>query len=361
VDPETPGTPEAPESPETPETPETRDGPPGAENEAGADAAGADTDAAESDAHAAGVEAAPAEPAPDDKPRPSLRRALLKVFAAIAAILLIAFLWTWFTWPNVSALRTTNPETTAFIEMYQENRRAAGESDAVRWTQVPYDQISPNLKRAVISSEDTEFFFHDGFSAHEMREAFRKAVREREAPRGASTITQQLAKNLWLTPDRSVTRKAREALLTKQLEAKLSKERILAIYLNVVEFGPGIYGAETASQAYFGLPASRLSPRQGAMLAAGLPRPKQWNPHSTSDNYARAVERILTIERQLGFLDKYFGPETGGAPTIEVTPPSIEAEEGFEAEADAENAADSAVAPEEAEAPEAVETDPAIG
>ncbi|MCL7992064.1 MAG: transglycosylase domain-containing protein, partial [marine benthic group bacterium] len=124
-------------------------------------------------------------------------------------------------------------------------------------------------------------------------------------PRGASTITQQLAKNLWLAPDRTLTRKIREALLTRQLERTLGKERILDLYLNVVEFGPGIYGAEAAARHYFGKPADRLTSREGAMLAAGLPRPKSWNPSSESENYARRVDRILEIEEELEFLDRY--------------------------------------------------------
>lgn len=228
--------------------------------------------------------------------------------AAVGLVLLVWFAWTWITWPDVSALRTADPETTAFIERYREARREAGESDAVAWTPVPYDRISPNLARAVISSEDTEFFFHDGFSSHELGEAIRKAIREREKPRGASTMSQQLVKNLWLSPSRSLTRKLREAMLTRQLERSLSKKRILELYLNVVEFGPGIYGAEAAAQHYFGKPAAQLTLREGAMLAAGLPRPRTWNPSSGSENYARRVDQILEIEGQLEFLDKYLGP-----------------------------------------------------
>jgi monofunctional biosynthetic peptidoglycan transglycosylase len=228
--------------------------------------------------------------------------------AAVGLVLLAWLAWTWITWPDVPALETTNPETTAFIERYRETRREAGESDAVAWTMVPYDRISPNLARAVISSEDTEFFFHDGFSSHELGEAIRKAIRERERPRGASTMSQQLVKNLWLSPSRSLTRKLREAMLTRQLERSLSKKRILDLYLNVVEFGPGIYGAEAAAQHYFGKPAAQLTLREGAMLAAGLPRPRSWNPASSSENYARRVDRILEIEAQLEFLDTYLGP-----------------------------------------------------
>ena len=229
--------------------------------------------------------------------------------AAAGALLLLAWItWTWIAWPDVSALQTTNPESTAFIDRYREARREAGESDAVAWSPVPYDRISPNLARAVISSEDTEFFFHDGFSSHELGEAIRKAIREREAPRGASTMSQQLVKNLWLSPSRSLTRKLREATLTRQLEKSLSKKRILELYLNVVEFGPGIYGAEAAAQHYFGKPAAQLTLREGAMLAAGLPRPRSWNPSSGSENYARRVDQILEIENRLEFLDRYLGP-----------------------------------------------------
>lgn len=249
------------------------------------------------------------------------RRARLGILV-LASTLALWLLFTWVTWPNVASLRSENPETTAFIDMYRDARWDAGERDAVAWQPVPYDRISVNLKRAVVASEDTEFFFHDGFSTHEMKEALKKAIREGEAPRGASTITQQLAKNLWLTPKRSLTRKFREALLTKQIEKHLSKQRILDLYLNVVEFGPGVYGAESASQHYFGLPASDLSPRQGAMLAAGLPR-KRWNPASDSEYYQASVERILEVQRQLEYLDRYLGPSAPGS--IGVAPPEVPA------------------------------------
>jgi len=258
-------------------------------------------------------------PVPDDGGA-RRRRILVAAAGTAGAALFIGLAWTLFTWPDVRQLTTEYPESTAFIDRYRENRRAEGANDAVAWTPVPYDRISVNLKRAVIASEDTEFFFHDGFSSHELREAVRKAIREREAPRGASTITQQLAKNLWLSRSRSLTRKLREALLTRQLETSLSKERILSLYLNVVEFGPGIYGAEGAARHYFGKPASQLTPREGAMLAAGLPRPRQWNPSSESENYAKRVDRILEIERRLEYLDRYLGPEAPGGAEGERTP-----------------------------------------
>jgi monofunctional biosynthetic peptidoglycan transglycosylase len=255
------------------------------------------------------------------EPEATWRRRVRLGALVLACTLTLWLLFTWITWPDVVSLRTENPSSTAFIEMYQDARRAAGESDAVAWQPVSYDLISANLKRAVVASEDTEFFFHDGFSSHEMKEAVKKAIREWEAPRGASTITQQVAKNLWLSPTRSLTRKLREAMLTRQLEDHLSKERILDLHLNIAEFGPGIYGAEAAARHYFGIPASGLSPRQGAMLAAGLPRPKRWNPASDSEHYRASVERILDVQRQLEYLDRYLGPTQPGS--IGVRPPEV--------------------------------------
>jgi monofunctional biosynthetic peptidoglycan transglycosylase len=254
-----------------------------------------------------------------ESPRAGWSRRLQLAGLVLTAGFVLWLLFTWLTWPDVAALADRDPTTTAFIERYREARRQAGEPDAVAWQPVPWDRISPNLKRAVIASEDTEFFFHEGFSRHEMKEALKKAIREGEAPRGASTITQQVAKNLWLTPRRSLTRKLREAILTRQLEEHLTKRRILELYLNIVEFGPGIYGAEAAARHYFGISAAGLSPRQGAMLAAGLPRPKTWNPSSDSEYYRARVERILQIAERLGFLDQYVGRRAPGA--VQVQPP----------------------------------------
>lgn len=159
----------------------------------------------------------------------------------------------------------------------------------------------------MVVAEDLEFFSHDGFSTHEIGEAIREAIEEREPPRGASTLTQQLAKNLWLSPSRNPMRKASEVVLTKQLERELGKARILELYLNVVEFGPGVYGAEAAARRFFGKPAAALSPREAAMLAAALPRPSQWHPGVESPYYARRVETLLARMRQVTFLDRRLG------------------------------------------------------
>jgi monofunctional biosynthetic peptidoglycan transglycosylase len=145
----------------------------------------------------------------------------------------------------------------------------------------------------VVVAEDIDFFSHHGFATKEMRAALEKAWDEKELPRGASTITQQLAKNLWLSPSRNPWRKVKEAILTRQLERHLDKRRILELYLNVVELGPGIYGAEAAARHHFGVSAAQLTPAQAARLAAMLPRPRFYDRNRSSQYLAAYTERIL--------------------------------------------------------------------
>lgn len=211
---------------------------------------------------------------------------LLLVAAALAA-------WELFTWPNIGDLASHVPRTTAFIERYRAERRRAGQDDHVAWTPVPYERISPHLKRAVLVAEDIDFFSHHGFEVREMKNAMQEAWEEKEFPRGASTLTQQLAKNLFLSPSRNPLRKLKEAILTRQLEDRLGKRRILELYLDVMELGPGIYGAEAAARHYFGKPAAEINEREAAELAASLPRPSTWHPGAGSRSYQRYVMVIL--------------------------------------------------------------------
>ena len=238
-----------------------------------------------------------AEPASLPAPRrglpPGCVLALLLPFAAAA----ILTAYEAATWPRVGELARENPRTTSFMERH---RARSGRDPAWRW--VSYGAISTSLKRAVIVAEDINFFSHDGFDAAELRKAIEEAWEEREAPRGASTLTQQLAKNLWLSPSRNPLRKAKEALLTRELERRLGKRRILELYLNVAEFGPGVYGAEAAARHYFGKSARDLGEREAAQLAAGLSRPSIWHPGSGSRAYARQVARIEARMEKAGFL-----------------------------------------------------------
>jgi monofunctional biosynthetic peptidoglycan transglycosylase len=238
-------------------------------------------------------------------------RAIRLLFLAAAAVAAVWGVATWLTWPDVAGLAERNPTTTAFIDRYREVERDAGHDVRVTLTWVPYDRISSGLKRAVISGEDLEFFFHHGFSEREMWAAFKEAAEGGRA-RGASTITQQLAKNLWLSPSKNPLRKVKEALLTRGLERHLGKSRILEIYLNVVEFGPGIYGVDAASRHYFGKPASDLTEHEGAELAASLPRPSDWHPGVASTYYASYVAEIERRMMRAAFLARY----VGGGPAI---------------------------------------------
>jgi monofunctional biosynthetic peptidoglycan transglycosylase len=267
---------------------------------------------------AASLNAALAEPAGGqevggDRPAAPLapRRARRRWVGLALGVLVVWLGWTVASWPDVARLARENPKSTAFIARYEERRAqalraaeerrgaaATGAGTAVRvppalaWRPVAYAAIAPTLKQAVVVAEDIDFFSHSGFATAEIRAALRDAWEDKELPRGASTLTQQLAKNLWLTPSYNPLRKLREALLTWQLERDLSKRRILELYLNVVEFGPGVYGAEAAARRYFGVSAAGLGPRQAAELAAALPRPASWHPGVTSTGYLRHVERI---------------------------------------------------------------------
>ena len=230
-------------------------------------------------------------------------------WAGRLAMLVIVAVGIWigvliWTWPSVGRLATARPTTTAFIEQYRAEQRAAGRADRVAWTWTPYAAISPALKRAVIVSEDVNFFSHHGFALDEMQNALEDALRDGELPRGASTITQQLAKNLWLSRSRNPLRKAREALLTWQLERQVSKRRILELYLNVVEFGPGIYGVGAASQRYFGKAPADLDESEAAQLAAALPNPAAWHPGASSAAYRRHVAGIERRMSRAAFLLK---------------------------------------------------------
>ncbi len=237
-------------------------------------------------------------------------RIVLGAVLAAAAVGLGFAAYQGYTWPAVSELATINPSSTAFIDDYREQQRQAGDEDQVEWLWVPDSAISVHVKRAVVAAEDMEFFSHGGISTFEIREAVREAVQEGEKLRGASTITQQLAKNLWLSPSRNPWRKVKELILTRQLEKHLDKHRILELYLNVVEFGRGIYGVEAAATHYFGTAAAELTEREAAMLAASLPRPSSWNPRSSSSAYEQYVATIRSRMDRATFLQRHIrGPD----------------------------------------------------
>lgn len=236
------------------------------------------------------------------KPRARWARRILLVLVVVLGAWAA---WEALTWPDVSRLARERPATTAFIDDYRARQRAAGKPDRVAWTWTPYPVISTDLKRAVLVAEDINFFSHNGFEPAEVKAALRDAVRDGDLPRGASTITQQLAKNLWLSPSRNPLRKVKEAILAWHLERALDKRRILELYLNVAEFGPGIYGVGAASLRYFGKPAVALGAEEAAQLAAALPNPEAWHPGATSAGYRRYVATIRLRMGRAAFLSRH--------------------------------------------------------
>ena len=229
--------------------------------------------------------------------------------AAAAGFALIGYVY--LTLPDVRALATVNPTSTAFMRLRADEAADEGRTlrHAHRW--VPYARISSNLQRAVLVAEDSRFWEHEGIDLEEIRKSIEVNI-ERGAPvRGASTITQQLAKNLYLSPSRDPLRKLRELIIARRMEAALPKARILEIYLNVIEWGDGIWGAEAAARHYFGVSASSLSRAQAALLAGAIINPRVLNPRRPN---ARLLNRQNLILRRMGGVEP---PAVEQAPPVE--------------------------------------------
>ncbi len=201
--------------------------------------------------------------------------------------------WVYLTLPDVRALATTNPETTAFIEIRRDEAHDAGKSFTLRRRWVPYNRISNHLKRAVIVAEDSAFFEHEGLDYQQIRESIEDSLEDGGAIRGASTITQQLAKNLYLSESRNPARKLKELIITRRLETALSKRRIFEIYLNSIEWGDGIFGCEAAARAYFGKSCADLGPAEAALMAGAIINPRVHSPAKPTRRLLRRQQIIL--------------------------------------------------------------------
>jgi monofunctional biosynthetic peptidoglycan transglycosylase len=218
-----------------------------------------------------------------------IRRVLL---VSLAAALGAAVVF-WATLPDVRPLATTWPATTSFMERRKAEFARRGESTRLEWTPVPLSRIAPDLQRAVIVAEDARFWEHQGVDWEAVRGALEKNWEKGKLKVGGSTITQQLAKNLYLSPARTPWRKLRELVIARRLERELSKKRILELYLNVIEFGPRTFGVEAAAQRFLGGPARDLTREQAATLAAVIPSPRLFDPLRHPDRVARRAQRIL--------------------------------------------------------------------
>lgn len=225
-------------------------------------------------------------------------RGVVRLFARAALVVLAALFgcaaYFYLTLPDVRPLRTTNPETTAFIELRQSQARLNGEKPRRLQQWVRYGRISPHLKRAVLVAEDSAFWQHSGIDLQQIKESMEVNLERMEFARGASTITQQLAKNLYLSPAKNPVRKLKELAIARRLEVELTKQRILELYLNVIEWGDGIYGAEAAARRYFRKSAAELDPAESALLAAAIINPRVLDPAKPSSRLHRRQQMILS-------------------------------------------------------------------
>jgi monofunctional glycosyltransferase len=211
--------------------------------------------------------------------------------AAAAAFAVMAYLY--LTLPDVRPLRTENPPTSAFMELRAREARAKGREPRRIHRWVAYRNISPELKRAVLAAEDSGFWQHEGIDLDQVQESIELNWSRGQLLRGGSTITQQLAKNLYLSPSKNPVRKLREWMIARRLEAELRKSRILELYLNIIEWGDGVYGAEAAARTYFHMPAAALGPSEAALLAAAIINPRLLNPARPSARLLRRQQLIL--------------------------------------------------------------------
>ncbi len=252
-----------------------------------------------------------------------LRRALLGLLLAVAAAAILFYA----TLPDVKPLKTSFPRTTSFMERRKAELSRQGEKASLEWVPVPLRRISPYLRRAAVAAEDARFYEHSGVDWDAVRSSLEKDLEKGKLKAGGSTITQQLAKNLYLSPARTPWRKLREWAIARRLESSLSKDRILELYLNVIEFGRRTYGAEAASRRYFGKAAADLSPFEAATLAAVIPSPRIYDPVRHAARVARRARRILrwmrVVERGTAAPEAQEGPPTPSPePSPSATPSS---------------------------------------
>ncbi len=238
---------------------------------------------------------------PLGRKRGRMGKRILAGAVVLTAVLLLIVAWC-LVYPDVSALEKQPPAKSAFMEYRERQWRKAGLHKTIRQEWVPLSRISPYAVKAVIISEDDKFWSHEGFDFEAIQKALEKDIRKGRFKSGGSTISQQLVKNLYLSPSKNPVRKLREAILTWRLERNLSKRRIVELYLNVAEWGDGIFGIEAASRHYFAKPAAGLTAPEAARLAVVLPSPLRYHPTGGGPYVERRAEAILRIMVRRGIV-----------------------------------------------------------
>jgi len=229
----------------------------------------------------------------------------ISVFTGSVLFLFIgSFIYIYFSTPDVSTLKTQNPSTTAFMEFKKQEALAEGKKFVIRQKWILLNAVPELLRRTVILAEDAAFWTHEGIDWYEVEQSLKKNWEEGEIARGGSTITQQLAKNLYLSPKKTIYRKMREWWLAKKLEKELTKSRILELYLNTIELGRGVFGIATASQKYFGKQPHELDLSEMVRLAAIIPNPLRIKPNSPSRSLKWRSGVILQRLYKYNFITK---------------------------------------------------------
>jgi monofunctional biosynthetic peptidoglycan transglycosylase len=246
------------------------------------------------------------------------RRLIGRSLAAAAAAGFGIVIYLYLTLPDIRPLRSTNPAATAFMDLRAREARAAGKTPRRVQQWIAYRRVSPSLTRAVLVAEDDAFWQHEGVDFEQLQESLETDLARGRFVRGASTITQQLAKNLYLSPSRNPLRKFRELILARRLEAELKKARILEIYLNVIEWGDGVYGAEAAARTYFGASASTLGPAEAALLAGAIINPRLLSPMQPTP---RLLARQQLILRRMGGVTPPAADESNPPPLPDLPDP----------------------------------------
>jgi len=240
----------------------------------------------------------------------------LGLAAMLLAVALVAWAFVRTQAFDVEALARRNPGRTAVMRQREREAAAHGRPYHEARVWVPYGQVSPHLRRAVLVAEDDAFFSHDGLDWNEIRESARHDLRTGRLARGGSTITQQLAKNLWLGTARTPMRKLEEMFLAVRLERALTKKRIFELYLNVIEWGDGVYGCEAAARRWFGTSAAALDARQSVRLAAVIINPRRFSPLEPPRRIERRIRTIATRLKRRGDLSEADWRSVLGLPPV---------------------------------------------
>jgi monofunctional biosynthetic peptidoglycan transglycosylase len=252
--------------------------------------------------------------------------------AIFLALVFVVDVGIYFFYPDVSTLKRKNPQKTAFMKYREQEWKKQGNKRKIFQRWVSLHQISPFVIKAVIIAEDDKFWSHEGFDFKAIQKAIEKDIKKKKFKAGGSTISQQLAKNLYLSPSKNPIRKLKEAILTWRIERNLSKKRIIELYLNIAEWGKGLFGIEAAAQHYYGKSASTLTAEEAAHLASVLPNPRRYEPTGESRFVESRSERIYGIMIKRGIVIPEYEevinePDEGEVIELESSTPQGESED----------------------------------